>query len=69
MKKVDIGSDYIKLDQFLKLADIVMSGGEAKLLIMTEEIKVNGEVATQRGKKLRSGDIVEYMNKEFQVSK
>ncbi len=36
---------------------------------MSEEIKVNGEVATQRGKKLRSGDIVEYMNKEFQVSK
>ena len=69
MKKVDIGSDYIKLDQFLKLADIVMSGGEAKLLIMSEEIKVNGEVVTQRGKKLRSGDIVEYMNKEFQVSK
>ena len=69
MKKVDIGSDYIKLDQFLKLADIVMSGGEAKLLIMSEEIKVNGEVAAQRGKKLRSGDIVEYINKEFQVSK
>ena len=57
MKKVNIGSDYIKLDQFLKLADIVMSGGEAKLLIMSEEIKVNGEIATQRGKKLRDGDI------------
>ena len=69
MKKVNIGSDYIKLDQFLKLADIVMSGGEAKLLIMSEEIKVNGEIATQRGKKLRDGDIVEYMHKEFQVSK
>ncbi|WP_304083250.1 RNA-binding S4 domain-containing protein [Peptostreptococcus stomatis] len=69
MKKVNIGSDYIKLDQFLKLADIVMSGGEAKLLIMSEEIKVNGEIATQRGKKLRDRDIVEYMNKEFQVSK
>lgn len=69
MKKINIGSDYIKLDQFLKLTDIVMSGGEAKLLIMSEEIKVNGEIATQRGKKLRDGDIVEYMNKEFQVSK
>ena len=69
MKKINIGSDYIKLDQFLKLADIVMSGGEAKLLIMSEEIKVNGEIATQRGKKLRDGDIVEYMNKEFHVSK
>ena len=69
MIKINIGSDYIKLDQFLKLADIVMSGGEAKLLIMSEEIKVNGEIATQRGKKLRDGDIVEYMNKEFQVSK
>nr|WP_314276461.1 RNA-binding S4 domain-containing protein [uncultured Peptostreptococcus sp.] len=69
MKIVNIDSDYIKLDQFLKLADIVMSGGEAKLLIMSEEIKVNGQLASQRGKKLRDGDIVEYMNKEFRVSK
>lgn len=69
MKIVNIDSDYIKLDQFLKLADIVMSGGEAKLLIMSEKIKVNGQLASQRGKKLRDGDIVEYMNKEFRVSK
>ena len=69
MLRINERSSHEKVDQFLKLADIVMSGGEAKLLIMSEEIKVNGEVATQRGKKLRSGDIVEYMNKEFQVSK
>ena len=67
MKNISINSDYIKLDQFLKLADIVMSGGEAKLVIMSEEVKVNGEVCTQRGKKLRSGDVVEYKGQQFTV--
>ena len=51
MKNIIIDSEYIKLDQFLKLADIVMSGGEAKLVIMSEEVQVNGEICTQRGKK------------------
>ncbi len=67
MKTIGINSDYIKLDQFLKLADIVMSGGEAKVIIMSEEISVNGEVCTQRGKKLRSGDIVEFKGQQFSV--
>ena len=67
MKNISINSDYIKLDQFLKLADIVMSGGEAKLVIMSEEVQVNGEVCTQRGKKLRSGDVVEYKGQQFTV--
>ena len=67
MKNISINSDYIKLDQFLKLADIVMSGGEAKLVIMSEEVKVNGEVCTQRGKKLRSGDTVECRGQQFTV--
>lgn len=67
MKQIGINSDYIKLDQFLKLADIVMSGGEAKLIIMSEEVKVNGEICTQRGKKLRTGDVVEYRGQQFSV--
>ena len=48
----------IKLDQFLKKADIVGSGGEAKTLIKEEEVSVNGMVETRRGRKLRSGDVV-----------
>ena len=67
MKQIGINSDYIKLDQFLKLADIVMSGGEAKVLIMSEDVKVNGEVCTQRGKKLRTGDVVECRGQQFSV--
>ena len=67
MRYVSINSDFIKLDQFLKLADFVMSGGEAKVIIMSEEVKVNGEVCTQRGKKLRSGDVVEYKGQQFTV--
>lgn len=67
MKNISIDSEYIKLDQFLKLADIVMSGGEAKLVIMSEEVQVNGEICTQRGKKLRTGDLVEYKDQKFSV--
>ncbi len=67
MKTININSDFIKLDQFLKLADIVMSGGEAKVLIMSEEIKVNGEIVSQRGKKLRDGDVVEYNDTKVRV--
>ena len=49
----------IKLEQFLKLAQIVESGGEAKLLIQSGQVKVNNEVETRRGRKLHPGDTVE----------
>lgn len=57
--EIKIDSDYIKLDQALKYADIVSTGGHAKILIQDGFVKVNGEVETRRGKKLRSGDTVE----------
>jgi len=56
---ITIAGDYIKLDSLLKLANLVMSGGEAKLLIMEGLVRVNGEVETRRGRKLYSGDRVE----------
>jgi ribosome-associated protein len=56
MKKIVIRTEYIKLDQFLKLADIVGSGGEAKLFIQNEAILVNGSREERRGRKLRNGD-------------
>ena len=52
--------EYIKLDQFLKLANMVESGGQAKVLIQGGQVKVNGEVETRRGRKLRQGDSVEF---------
>ena len=53
---LNITTEYIKLQDALKFANVVYSGGEAKVLILDEQVKVNGEVCTMRGKKLRSGD-------------
>jgi ribosome-associated protein len=50
--------ETIKLDQFLKLAQIVDSGGQAKHLIQAGFVQVNGQVETRRGRKLRHGDVV-----------
>ena len=58
-EKICIESDFIKLDSLLKLANLVMSGGEAKLLIMDGQVTVNGELETRRGRKLYPGDRVE----------
>jgi len=58
-KTVQISTPFIKLDALLKFADVVSSGGEAKILIQDEQILVNGEICTMRGKKCVSGDRVE----------
>ena len=50
--------ETIKLDQFLKLAQVVQTGGEAKHLIQSGHVLVNGQVETRRGRKLRPGDVV-----------
>ena len=54
------GSDYIRLDDLLKNVSVVNTGGHAKIIIQEGEVKVNGEVCTMRGKKLRQGDCAEY---------
>ena len=51
MQKVEIYTEYIKLEQFLKIADIVSTGGEAKMFLLTNEIMVNGEYENRRGRK------------------
>jgi len=56
---IDIDSDFIKLDQFLKFSGVAYSGAEAKTMINDGIIKVNDEIATQRGKKLSKGDCIE----------
>ena len=58
-EKIVIDTDYIKLDSLLKLANLVMSGGEAKLLIQEGHIQVNGQLETRRGRKLYPGDLVQ----------
>ena len=62
-----IDTPFIRLDAFLKLCDAVQTGGYAKLVIQNGEVRVNGEICTQRGKKLRVGDIAEYENVQYTV--
>ena len=58
MEKITITTEYIKLDSLLKLAAITATGGEAKNIIRDGLVLVNGEVCTERGRKLRPGDRV-----------
>lgn len=60
--------DYIELQQFLKLADVVSTGGQAKQLIQSGEVLVNGEVETRRRRKLRVGDVVTVGDESFEVA-
>lgn len=70
VKIVKISTEYITLGQFLKFADVITNGGEAKQFIMTNKIFVNNELTTQRGKKLRDKDIVNIDNSLFfEISK
>lgn len=59
MIEITIDSEYIKLDQLLKLADVASTGGHAKFLIQEGVVKVNDEVEMRRGKKIRRGDIIQ----------
>ena len=55
----------MKLDQFLKWQNLVSSGGEAKILIKSGSVKVNGEIETRRGRKLNKGDKVMFLKNEL----
>lgn len=67
MTVIPITTEHIKLQDLMKLADLVSTGGEAKLRILNEEVKVNGEVCTMRGKKIRPGDVVAFESLELTV--
>lgn len=59
-KELKISTDFIRLDSAMKLSGAAATGGEAKMLINDEQVKVNGEICTVRGKKLHEGDSFEY---------
>lgn len=59
--------DTIKLDQFLKFQGMVQTGGQAKLLIQSGEVRVNGAVETRRGRKLTKGDRVTTLGETIEV--
>lgn len=68
MEKILINTEFIKLDALLKYAAAVGNGGEAKNVIADGLVKVNGEVCTMRGKKLRQGDKVEFDRFAFEIA-
>ena len=68
METIKITTEFIKLQDLLKFASLVSTGGEAKLVITAGEVSVNGEVCTQRGKKIRPGDAVSYRGKSITVA-
>lgn len=65
--EIYIETEFIKLDNLLKFAGVVPTGGQAKFLIQNGEIKVNDQVCTMRGKKIRNGDKVSYKDKIIEV--
>ena len=67
METIKLREDYIKLGQALKAVGYVESGVDAKFVIQDGLVKVNGQVEVQRGKKLVSGDIVEFDGKSIQI--
>lgn len=58
VEEISITTDFIKLEGLLKFAGVAETGGEAKFIIQSGDVKVNGEVCLMRGKKVRSGDTV-----------
>ena len=67
MKIMTITTEFIRLQDLLKLANLVETGGEAKERIQDGEAMVNGEICTMRGKKIRPGDIVGIDDIELEV--
>ena len=67
MTDITITTEFIKLQDLLKLANLVGTGGEAKIVIQEGKTFVNGEVCTMRGKKMRDGDFAEYNGVRYTV--
>lgn len=69
MDEFTIKDDFIKLGQAIKAAGLVESGVEAKIAIQSGQVKVNGSVETQRGKKLVGGEVIEYKGSRLTIKK
>ena len=68
MKVIHIETEYINLQDLLKFAAAVSTGGEAKILIQEGDVTVNGEVCTMRGKKIRPGDDIALRDEHYTVT-
>lgn len=67
-EKIIINEEFIKLDSLMKFSGLAQTGGEAKILIQSGQVLVNGEVCTMRGKKMRDSDTVQYGDRIVEVS-
>jgi len=67
MKPIKITTEYITLQQLLKIEDFISSGGQAKYFLAENEVFVNNELDQRRGRKLYPGDVVKILNKEFVI--
>lgn len=67
MNNIKINTEFIKLEQLLKIANIVSSGGEAKSFLYNNEIYVNGELDTRRGRKLYKNDEIKVLDKVYKI--
>ena len=68
-EKISINTDFIQLQAFLKFTGIAETGGQAKEFIQDGIIRVNGEICTARGKKLRDGDVVSAFSADYIIVK
>ena len=68
MKTITIHTEFIKLQDLLKYANLVETGGMAKECVQGGEVAVNGEICTMRGKKIRPGDVVAFDGQELTVA-
>lgn len=67
MEEIKIKGEFLKLEQLLKIVDLISSGGEAKFFLQNNEILVNDELDNRRGRKLYPGDIVKILGKSYKL--
>ncbi len=67
--KINIQTDYIQLQQLLKIGNIIDSGGMAKIFLEENKVLVNEEIENRRGRKLYPGDVIRIKDKEFEIVK
>ena len=67
--EIIINTEYITLGQFLKLADIIQSGGEAKSFLAQNKVEIDGISDSRRGRKLRGGEIIEILGQNYEIKR
>ena len=68
METITITTEFIRLQDAMKLASLTPSGGAAQCLIQDGQVQVNGSTCLQRGKKLRPGDTIVFQGRQYQIA-